>query len=409
MGSFNRICAVSNTPIMRNQKARVFFLVVDVADLYYYKERKGFFKTSLSESHCYPYENYQIIGYPLLAKYGENCLFEFEDEDMVNLNLDVLNSVFHPNKIDPDKNEHDYNSSHDFLDIDFLTDIDLVQNMILSGSLRINSVHGVSSVVTMAIHEDIYQQLILKDGWSRGSFLDKKQDFQEIVKETMDKYIHSDNLIISERDKMMFDLVKTRLLKDNDKTIEEVTKEYSENLKRFGNYDESYDQREMHHTLTFFKRDIHKYDYPQKIIEANLGALWTSNWFEKNNLAFHAPMTSSADNDNSYAPHIKRLRDIESIVNNLKTPHDEYSETLALKEVVVKSLVLTRQELESKLKSWFDADSDALVEMEQIINKIIDNQISSFTIGDNSEFDTFSSNYDLFSHDLNGVEIIFDF
>lgn len=394
MGSYNRVCAVSKTPIMVGQKARVFFLVVNTFDYYYYKNDKKLFKTSLSESHCYPHENYQIIGYPLLATYQDENFYEFEDEDMVNVNLDILNKAYLPNRVHPSKKESDYNSSHDFLNIEKLENMFLVQKMIKSGSLRIMSVHGASSVVEMAIHEDIYQKLILVDGWNRGYYNDNKKDFNSIVDSMMDKYIGKDNLIISDNDKALFECSKKHLMANNDKTLETVQKEYSDMLKLSGNYDTDHSPRELHNTLTYFKQDIHRYDFPKKIIEANLGALWTNNWFYMNNLEFHTPMTSVPDNDRNYDRHLKRNRDVSDILSQLKLPYDE-GETLEIKETIVRTLTLSKTEIESKILEWFGDDGEAFEDMTTTINKIVENNISCFAIGDKSFIDTFFSDYDL--------------
>lgn len=405
MGSYNRVCAVSKTPIMVGQKARVFFLVVNAFEYYHYRNEKKLFKTSLSESHCYPHENYQIIGYPLLATYQDNNFYEFEDEDMVNVNLDVLNDVYFPNRVHPSKEESDYNTSHDFINIDTLDDMSLVQDMIKSGSLRIMSVNGVSSVVEMAIHEDIYQKLILADGWNRGYYNDKKEDFNSLVDNMMAKYIDSDDLIISNYDKELFEISKKHLMANNDKTLETIRKEYSNMLKLSGNYDVDYSPRDLHNTLTYFKKDIHRYDFPRKIIEASLGALWTNNWFYMNNHEFHTPSTSNADNDPDYVRHLKRHHDIVEVLLHLKLPYED-EEKLVLKETIVRTLTLSKNEIESKILMWFGNDGEAFEDMTTTINKILENKISCFAIGDNSFIDTFFSDYDLLDHSIEQGTII---
>ncbi len=406
MGSYNRVCAISNTPIMNNQKARVFFLVLNVFDIYYNKDTKNLFKTSFSESHCYPHENFQIIGYPLLATYTDKCFYEFEDKEMSDLVLHVLNESYFPNRIGEDKSLSDYNSSHDFLNIESLDNMDTVQNMIKSGSLRVSTPHGISSVVEMAIHEDIYQDIILRDGWDSGHYFDKKENFNDSVQAIMNKYIHNDNIILSEEDKTLFDITTKILLKDSSKTLEEVTSDYIERIKMTGSYDVSHAMIDRHQTLTNYKKDIQHFTFPQKIIEAYLGGLWTNNWFYKNNFEFHSPMTSNADQDHDYSKHLKRFSDISRVVSGLKKPYDD-EEYLEIKETVV--YTLTKDELESKVTSWYDQDSDACLSMKKNIDHILSNNIRSFVVGDESLFDQFIGDYDLLNSAANGELILLDF
>lgn len=405
MGSYNRICAVSNTPIMKNQKARVFYLVMNVFEIAHYNKEKDLFKTTFSDNHCYSHENFKIIGYPLLATYNEYSMYDFDDPEMVQVTLDVLNENFFPNQVGKDKKLSDYNPCHDYIGLKHLKDMNIVQDMIKSGSLRVMSVHGIASVAEMAIHEDIYQQLILKDGWDSGHSDDKKIDFNSLVSQKMKKYIGVDSLIISDYDKDIFSMMNNTLEGQEQSVIDEVTKKYNQNLKNSGRYDLDHFSDERQSTLTFPKRDIHRYDCPSKIIEGWIGSIWTDNWFEKHSILFHAPMTSQDEHD--YHVHNKRFNDVSKIINELKTPYGDTEEFLDVEKIV--EYRLSHSQVETKITEWFGKDDEQYEAFKNISVHISYNNINAFIVGDQSEVDVFFDEFELINPSLKGTLIHLDF
>jgi len=231
MGSFNTTCAVSKAPILDGQKVRVFFLLMNTSTFHYHK-KIGQFKSSLMGSSCYPWDHFQIVGYPMLATYNDYNRYVFDDSDMENLNLKIINKLYNKNIIAEDKSINDYNSSHDYMNIEKIENMHQLQEMEHSGSLRVKTCHGVSAIAKMAIHEDIYQQLIL--GKKEG----KVSKFQKVVDEKLIEMLEekssADKLNESKREviKKYREKLEEKLGTENDDG-EIITKDFIEKEVKF--------------------------------------------------------------------------------------------------------------------------------------------------------------------------------
>ena len=71
-----------------------------------------------------------------------------------------------------------YNEIHDHLNIEKIENIDKLQEMEGSRALRVKTFAGTSIVTKMAIHEDIFQKLILKSNY-KIKFNEKEKTFDE--------------------------------------------------------------------------------------------------------------------------------------------------------------------------------------------------------------------------------------
>ncbi len=366
MGSFNRTCAVSQASIGDGDKVRIFYLVTNVFDLNHYS-KLGLFKQSDSSSNCYPTDNYSIIGLPLLATYSDENFFEFEDENMENIQLAELNNHYKPNRILESADKEDYNSSHDYLNIEKLDSMEIVQDMILSGSLRVDTPFGVASVVEMVIHEDIYQKLILKDGW--------KKEYQRV------EYISFDD----ETEQHLKDAKETeQFLKDNPNSF-------------FRHHDKlELPQHENWSKLTQPKKLIIEHkddDIKTNIAKAWAGARRTECWFQNNFMAFQPNITSPELSDLGLT--VDRLVDLAQIINNinLKKSKSNEDDFHFVETVITKKSFIDIDNISSKIMEWYKLEPEIIEAFNYALHEF--NVNKKYTVGDKSRMDLFFDNFDI--------------
>ena len=419
MGNFNQVCAVSNTPIIEGQKARVFFLAMNVFEIHR-KSLNGLFSTTFSSPSCHPYEHFKIVGYPALAIYNDNNQYEFIDSDIEALNLDVLNKIYQPNKIQEGKTLKDYNEYHDYLNIEKLESLSTVQNMISSGALRATVTHGITSIVMMSIHESIYQELILKEGWGDTAFDPEFKSFNDEVDFLYQKHLDNKGKYILEGDDYMLSeyllklkgVTEENIGKDDEdgvlvtkERVDERYKKANETAKSILIENSGQYVMKDHIAATKYQRDILFYDFPKKIIESAIGAKYTSNWFSMNNIEFRSPMVSFEDVN--YLKEKMKLNKIANIVEKLKNPHEE--EFLELKEVSSSYYLLERQKFDDQVQVWFAGDDELIQKANDLIKRIEYYNIHKFTIGDNSFMDVFFNEHNFLFNYVKGTIIKFDF
>jgi hypothetical protein len=155
MGSFNLSCAITKAPIKEKQKVRLFFIT----------DTGGYKGDGLNGCLVYPESGYEVIGFPIKAKYSDYGTYEIDDEsDVAEMTLKIIKTNYAENIVEEGKTIDDYNLTHDHMNIavdnlDWYT----VQDMIHSGRLFLNNRTKKSHVAIMAVHEKVYQKMIEGD------------------------------------------------------------------------------------------------------------------------------------------------------------------------------------------------------------------------------------------------------
>jgi hypothetical protein len=417
MGSFNTTCAISKAPILEGQKVRVFFLAMDTFSLHYDKEKKDQFSNIYMGLNCYPWDNFKIIGYPLLGEYKDYNQYEFDDEEMSELTLKVINKVYAPNKISKDKKESDYNSCHDYLNIEELEDMHQLQEMEHSGSLRIKTCHGISAIAKMAIHEEVYQNII-KKGKTFGveGFNDRKgYNFEEHVEFLVNKIKQSkegttekskENMEVLKECRDHFESQIGKVVEGEEPMTQEKVEEkiisLERMLSRINQEQVLKIEGESWLSETNPSRDVEKNDFYEKIVEAWVCSIWVKNWFHHNNCQFAPVPTSGQDYDFQYSG--DKLMEMANVISNFKSRWDE-EENLTFQTEYIKKVSLNINEMEEKFKLWFSETDEEYKDFKFIIKKIKEDKVESFTMGDFSVTDVFMKENELLQNIEEGTEI----
>ena len=401
MGSFNTTCAVSKTPILEGQEARVFFLVMNGYPANIESTDKGLFHNIYQGVGCYPWTNFSVIGYPLLGTYADYNRYEFDDEEMSNLTLQVINKVYAPNRIKEGKTEEDYNSYHDYLNIEKINDMEQLQDMEHSGALRIKTFGGTTLVCKMAIHEEIYQKMILS-GKKSGvkDYMDKTlYDFNEYVNYYLEKYKNS--IDTYEMDEFEIDIYNKRKSDLNEKIGSKDSKGniidenyVSRRLSMFKEVLCMKSQRDLFktegerwHSETLVVDDLEKNEFHNNIIEAWAGGMWTKDWFLLHNLEFAPVITSGQEYD--FKSDANHLCEIAGIVRGLKSRWED-DESFAIETETTIKKYLSIKDIESKCEDWFGSDKSIMKKFYEVMKDLRTNRPENFTVGDDSLFNKFS-------------------
>lgn len=367
MGSFNTTCAVSKTPIRYNQKARVFFLIMNTFEHHYHNREKGFFSSILQGSQCYPWDNFKVIGYPMLGVYKDYNQYEFEDKYLEDLNLSIINKIYIPNTIQEGKEEKDYNKYHDYLNIEKIIDMKQLQDMEHSGALRVQSHHGVSIIAKMAIHEDVFQQLIKPNIFGINTIeYDKKYSKEQYYEHLLD--------IINN---------KNKLIKDKDMDIDSKFIDYmiQDKLNQIFKHEGFY---QTYPNLIFSE------DQKEKILESYTDYIWTAYFFQQYKLEFLPVMLSGQEVDNY--DHSIMLKKLSTIVENLKSDYEE--ESLTLYKEVSEKLYISLNELEQKFHEWYD-DEEPLTDYSNFVKEVKEKNIEFLNLDEENSLTDFLLNYPL--------------
>lgn len=368
MGSFNTTCAVSKAPIRRGQKARVFFLIMNTSEHHYTLSQKGLFSTILQGFQCYPWDSFKVIGYPLVGSYQDYNQYEFEDKYLEDLTLSIINKFYIPNTIQEGKTEKDYNAYHDYLNIDKISDMKQLQDMEHSGALRVRSPHGVSIIAKMAIHEEVFQQLI------------KTSIFEFNIVEYGLKYSQDEYL------KYLLDTLNNK---------EQLLKNSTEEDADFQNFliKDKLNQ--------IFKHDGLVQEYPnliiscgdkdnkEKLLQSHVDFIWTANFFQQYNFEF-LPVYSSGQN---IYDHADMLKSLSHIVENLTNDYDE-EETITLHKEITEKISISLTELDEKINLWFDGE-EPLSDYANFINEIRNNNIEFINLDEENLLTAFLFDYNL--------------
>lgn len=420
MGSFNTTCVVSKSPIVPNQKVRVFFLVMDSSSIHYDKREKDQFSNILMGSSCYPWDNFQVVGYPLLATYDDYNRYVFDDKEMEALTLKTINKIYKPNRIAEGKTTKDYNSCHDYLDVETLDDMKQLQDIEHSGALRVKTPHGESIIAKMAIHEEIYQELILK-----GKFNSLNDDQTEYIRFTYESYVSSltDKYLNPKKTEPVLNAFEKEFIESIRKDFDEkigkedkngkiITKDHADKV--IARHIESFSEREVFSSVerdkwlssTYPLKDIKKNDFKEKIIQAWTGLKLTADWFQSNNMEFLPVVTSGQCFD--YDDTSNTLVKISNIVKGLAPDH-WHEEELKLESEWSEKIVLPLSEIELKFSDWFLKTDDEFKEYLRVADELKATHVEFFVIGDKSTFDIFSTKHHLIPNKDNGLKIHFKY
>lgn len=418
MGSFNTTCAVSRTPILEGQKVRLFFLVWNSFDLHYSSRTKGLLSIPGMESFCYPYDLYKVIGYPLLATYKDYNNYEFEDKDIEKLTLDQIRSVYIPNTIQEGFKEKDYNRFHDFLNIEHLENMEKVQDIIHSGSLRCKTPHGVSFITNMAIHEEIYQELILKHNWKSHSGNKNYDFFYNEIKKRIDPSIPI-NERLSEFQRSQIEDLKEILMKNiggkNSKgeilTEESIQNNLEKMAQKIFINDHAFENPQQDNWLFYpFKtkedvlKNLDNKETIEKIISSWIGGRMTTIYFERFNMHFEPVLLGHQQFD--FMADAQRLFDTANIVKKL-VPEWTYEEYIEIETEIISKKYLSLEKMEIRIKDFFKDTDDEYINFNNIIRQIKEKNIKSYVVGDKSDFDIFTEDNDLLYQSKKGSLIYF--
>lgn len=422
MGSFNTTCAISKAPILVGQEVRVFFLVWNCFDYHHSKNSKGLLSLKDMGSSCYPYDKYTVIGYPLLATYEDYNNYSFIDKDMEELTLNYIRSIYKPNVVQDGFDESDYNEYHDYLNIETIKDMKQLQDIEHSGALRVRTAHGDSFIAKMAIHEDIYQNLILKQSWKDYHSKDIK-NFDFLYNHFKNQYLSEDDFMLnlSKGNQAKADFFREMLSEDigkekngkivTEESVEmEVRKIIMRQLKSSSDDSDPYSRNDwLFHKVRPASDILKNKDNPEfaeQILKSFVGGILTNKFFFTYNLEFDSVMTSGQCYN--YKTHANMLSELSDIVKNLKSRwHDEEEFTLTKEKIVQEIVSVSFKDMDSKISDWFTSTDKEYIEYQKIISNIKDNNIESFVVGDKSDFDIFAKKYEVFSDVSNGLTIVF--
>lgn len=401
MGSFNTTCAVSKTPILEGQKARVFFLVMNTFPLNYHKRTTGLFSNIYAGSQNYPWENFKVIGYPLLGTYENYNNYSFEDKEMESLNLEIVNGLYMPNEVIDGKSISDYNSSHDHMRIPVIKNMEMLQDMEHSGALRVKSCHGVALVCKMAIHEEIFQKLILS-GKRKINYDNQPSYFKDHIEYYKEKLLNEELELSSNYDDVIRiheETLKSQLNKE-DKNGNLITLDYIENsINKFKKVMLSSDKRRLFENdkiqrfleQTYITDDVEK-GFSDNVIYAFVTSIWTAEWFLDNRYEFAPVLLSGQDYD--YKESAKMLSEISNIVSDLKNRwQDEDSISFEEEHIVKKHLSL--KILKEKIEEWYGKKDDTYIEYIKIEKELNKTKPDYIMFNDNSDLSEFLKNKDV--------------
>ncbi|AGN30312.1 hypothetical protein VPFG_00314 [Vibrio phage nt-1] len=393
MGSFNTTCAISRTPINEGDEARVFFLIMQANDIQRSIEEKQFSNIMMG-CGCYPWDNFKIIGYPLKGKYADYNRYEFEDQQMSDEVLRLINKIYMPNRVTEGKELSDYNSYHDYMEIDEIESMHELQDMEHSGALRVESYFGPTAIVKMAIHEEIYQELIISGemttGWGEDA---KTKTFEQEVQELYERHAAAgDKDPLSPDDRKLIDETRADMYAKADageadadgkiitrEIVDKMIERFENMLARKTDYYDPFDRAEWSER-TYPVRSMQESDdneFIRKLAEGHIGLKWTALWFQANNYEFGPAITSGQWGDR--LAEAERLRKLADIVES-KVPEYYYEEHIPVRKERTVRLVMKRSELVESYTDWYGEDADEMAELQEAIDSM--KEQSSFKVGD---------------------------
>lgn len=402
MGSFNTTCAISRSEIKPYQKAYVFFLIYDAFSSHYNLREKNFFSNSFSGSSCHPESHFKIIGYPLLGTYYDYNQYLFKDKELEQLTLNSIKEIYIPNKKTEGLNN--YNTSHDFLNIPDIHDMKQLQEMEHFGSLRVKSYHGVSFVSKMAIHQDIYEKLILNHKEKSPYLL--KNNFEEISLSNLYSYfsikepiniksefeslnIFEKNMILM-REKYLYSNIGKQCPKGNiiteDYILKEKEKEITQIVHRPFNDDKLTELFRFLYSTSNYNRDVEINLSMREKITQKISEMYIFNlWLTANNVEILPSMISNPDYD--HETHVDNLLSIAAFTHGRTSYFDEESIPHSRSLEVIKKINISVTDIEKTLLSWFEISEDTYPDIFLLLNEIKNKKITTFLVGDGSDAD----------------------
>lgn len=401
MGSFNTVCAITRTPIQEGGLARVFFLEMDAFEMNY-RAREGRFGNIMVGSQCYPWDNFTVLGYPMVGKYDDYNRYTFGDTELADATLAAINSRYIVNRVAEGKTLDDYNSYHDYMEIEEIPSMHDLQDMEHSGSLFIKGRHGYkTAVVKMAIHEEVYQMMI-EGEWSTGWGENRKTfTFESRAAELVENFSPKDDgglSMLSERRQLRIQQVKEAndvLVEKGEITAEQAQETYDEVIELAVEMDMiAGDDRQEWLSQSRYREDMQGDCTPElrkSIADSIVGTELAVRWMQANNYELAPVVLGGQDYDTSV--HAKRLRKLADVVSTM-VPEFRDEECFTVNTEITERFTMSLSATREKVASWFDETDQELIDYYDAI-KIADEQ-SFFTIGDESKLDKWGVEYSAF-------------
>lgn len=323
---------------------------------------------------------------------------------MVDLTLEHINKVYVPNTVKDGCKINDYNSVHDYMNISEIRDIDQLERMEHSGALRVNHYGQVTSLCKVAIHEDVFQNVIIGDKINFENTMEEFRDKFTIEKETLS----TEGLEPEEQQELIkwFDSYSNNTTDDINEEI--INRPIVHALKygylmRNTMRDHKINDLLREHkwlSMTNVVNDIeNNIELEDDIIEAfTVGHLTCETLYDLN-MEFK-PMISSGQ-QYSYKRNVQLYQTLISTIGMLSDSYDE--ETISHEVVYVTHYNISKSNIKERLIDWFGSTSDEYKEYLSLEKNIPE----SFQYGDNTvEFYNFGEKYDIFAYVIKPGDII---
>lgn len=370
MGSFNTTCAVTKAPILEGQEVYMFWLA---SNPFASNESKingrdhGWFKSLFQGIGCYPYDNFRVVGVPMVGTYQDYNNYGDFDKLVEEINLRALNDIYTPNTVkqDEDGNDIEYNEYHDYVGEkdSKLDSIEQAMNMEHSGALR-GEIYGYPVTITrMAIHADVVRKLILNGTRSSGWGDDIKSftfedDVNDIVKE-----VSASPELTAEHQKFV-DKLREDAGDDKEKLNE--LEEFIETLKDSQRLSFNAPRREfLVGGSGVLLGDNACSETEEKVARGIATTTWINNWFFSHNMQWVPDISSGQEW--CFTQSADTLLQLSNIVRGLK-PEWSDEEALPFKLVTQDPYyTITHDEIYQQLSDW-GVEESLLLEMKEALN-----------------------------------------
>lgn len=391
MGSYNQTCAITHCPILPEQEVRVFYLVLNIGMNNIKEEKTQLKQFPYMGSYCYPYDQFKIIGYPLLAKYNDYGRFIHNDNELANITLNNINKIYIPNN-ETIINLEDYLDEKDlFLDVHTINDINLLDDMINKGALRVktpysmsNDKNGTSFISRMVILESVYQNIIKKQ---------RNINFSMFFEELKDSLELSDNFFSFDH-------------KQKDIPYPMHVSMYKKFFNLIYDYDNPRSQliiknkirrcslKTVNESVNFYN-DYKKVEDKHVFCESVASLYFCEEWFKNYSFEFKPMLTT-----NDFIDYLEleenyiKLAD-ETFKHISKCKYHYNDEDIPLNLKISFKYELSVFDLKAKRDEWFNKQDNEYKIFSDMIDYLVDNKIESFIIGDLSKMDNFISEFHL--------------
>lgn len=358
MGSFNVTCAISNAPIIQYQEAYMFWVASN--PFVNSKNRDTGYNTLFQGIGCYPWDNFQVLGLPMLGEYQDYNNFGKFNKVVEEINLRQLNRLYVPNipkrkdgqelPFDWDnfnKKDYDYNEYHDHVFIRELESIEQAQNLEHSGALR-GKLHRLDThIARVFIHKDIVNKLILTgtrtEGWAENK---RTFTFEDDVN-------HLYTLLTMVEDDITNPLDSMDLSDMSDDEIRALRRALRRSSRSTQLSNERFDWQVDYHSLV-------DEEHAMEVARGLTITKWVSQWMYEHNKQW-CPVVSSGQEWDFHAS-ANSLNEIANVIREIHNPF-ENEESVPFTVTTAQPVTsVTVKELIECWKDWY-LDDDLLNEL----------------------------------------------